>query len=357
MNATTSKTPVFLVFLLLAGLVVSGCSTRKTSISDSTAEGYGVERIDRESMTSAERFTYDYRSAALARMQEDDSTPLSKEMLIKTAKTAIGTPYVPGGESTDGFDCSGFVQWAYKHVGVKLPRTAREQATAGTPVRKFEDMVAGDIVAFKHPRRGYHTGIYVGDGKFIHSPRKRTRVRINSLDDPYFSSTFLGARRIDVDDNDLEAAQTLLAAYESQKGRLHQTRTDAQPSKKAVVSERKASKKAGLSRKALKKAEKSTKNSPSSRASKASKVDKASKSAKATQATRSSQATNKKSKSKAVASVSQKKTERSSKASTSKPSSSKVTSTKASGVKVASAKTKATSSKKAPSTKKSSSKK
>lgn len=218
MNANTRKTPFFVVFLLLAGVVVSGCATRKTSTSDSTAEGYGVESDkDRETMTSAERFAYDYRSAALARMQEDESVPLSKALLIETAKTAIGTPYVRGGSSTDGFDCSGFVQWAFKHVGVKLPRTAREQSTVGTPVRNFDDMVAGDIVAFKHPRRGYHTGIYVGDGKFIHSPRKRNVVRINSLDDPYFSSTFMGARRLNVsNEGDIEAAEKMLAAYANQ---------------------------------------------------------------------------------------------------------------------------------------------
>lgn len=62
----------------------------------------------------------------------------------------------------------------------------------GKRITRVEDMRAGDIVAFRHPRRGYHTGIYVGDGKFIHSPRRRSTVRITSLDDPYFSGTFLG---------------------------------------------------------------------------------------------------------------------------------------------------------------------
>jgi hypothetical protein len=71
-------------------------------------------------------------------------------------------------------------------------------------------MRAGDIVAFRHPRRGYHTGIYVGDGKFIHSPHRRTSVRITSLDDPYFSKSFLSARRVNV-----EGSENLVAQAES----------------------------------------------------------------------------------------------------------------------------------------------
>ena len=119
-------------------------------------------------------------------------------VLMKTAWSALGTPYVYGGTTPSGFDCSGFVQWTYKHVGVNLPRTAREQSTFGTPIKKKEELRVGDIVAFRHPRRGYHTGIYIGEGKFIHSPRRRSVVKVNSLDDAYFRQTYLGARRVDL---------------------------------------------------------------------------------------------------------------------------------------------------------------
>ena len=131
-------------------------------------------------------------------------------VLMKTAWSALGTPYVRGGTTPSGFDCSGFVQWTYKHVGVTLPRTAREQSTVGVPVKKKEEMRVGDIVAFRHPRRGYHTGIYIGEGKFIHSPRTRSVVKVNSLDDAYFRRTFLGARRIDLSGRDqIGMAETL----------------------------------------------------------------------------------------------------------------------------------------------------
>lgn len=142
-----------------------------------------------------------------ARESQDSNRPASRRQLMRTARSAIGTPYVPGGTSLNGFDCSGFVCWAYRSVGVKLPRTAREQSCVGQKVGRIENLREGDIVTFRHPRRGYHTGIYVGDGKFIHSPRRHTTVRVNSLTDPYFCSTFTGARRINMSGNENLVAQ------------------------------------------------------------------------------------------------------------------------------------------------------
>lgn len=135
--------------------------------------------------------------------------------VVNHAKRAIGTPYVLGGSAPGGFDCSGLVKWAYNRIGVDLPRTAREQSTVGQKINDVKDMQAGDIVAFRHPKRGYHTGIYVGDGKFIHSPRKRSRVKINSLSDPYFNSTLLGARRVAMDGSPVLVAdaQSKLGEY------------------------------------------------------------------------------------------------------------------------------------------------
>lgn len=155
--------------------------------------------------------------------KEKENDPRTGQKLLKKAKSAIGTPYVFGGTTLDGFDCSGFVKWAYNSVGVQLPRTAQEQSVVGKKIKKIEDMRAGDIVAFRHPRRGYHTGIYVGDGKFIHSPRKRTRVRINSLSDPYFSQTLLGARRVKLDatENLLAQAESRLEKYMTRKNIRH----------------------------------------------------------------------------------------------------------------------------------------
>ncbi|MFT4302083.1 MAG: C40 family peptidase [Desulfovibrio sp.] len=175
--------------LMMGCILAFGCAAKNSPREDS------INSIH------AERFRRSYEAAFDSNQQE------SGQQLLRKARSAIGTPYVRGGTSPDGFDCSGFVCWTYKSVGVQLPRTAREQSVIGQRITNVEDMRAGDIVAFRHPRRGYHTGIYVGDGKFIHSPRKRTSVRINSLDDPYFKNTFLGARRVKVDGSETMVAQ------------------------------------------------------------------------------------------------------------------------------------------------------
>ena len=168
---------------------------------------------DPYSTQAEQRFRRSYEAAF------DNNEQQGNQQLLRKARSAIGTPYVPGGMSPGGFDCSGFVCWAYKSVGVNLPRTAREQSVVGKRINNVEDMQVGDIVAFRHPRRGYHTGIYVGDGKFIHSPHRRTTVRINSLDDPYFKGTFLGARRIKTDgsENLVAEAESRLNDYAEEK--------------------------------------------------------------------------------------------------------------------------------------------
>lgn len=151
-----------------------------------------------------------------------ENNPAKGTKLVNKAKSAIGTPYVYGGAAPGGFDCSGLVKWAYNSVGVKLPRTAREQSVVGKKVENIKDMRAGDIVAFRHPKRGYHTGIYLGDGKFVHSPRRRTHVRINSLSDPYFNSTLLGARRVNLDgsENLIAQSEERLREYVAEKSQL-----------------------------------------------------------------------------------------------------------------------------------------
>ena len=216
--------------LLLGCGLVFGCAAQK---SGEAAEQARVERF---------RHSYE---ASLNAEQE-----LAGQKLLRHARSAIGTPYVLGGSNPGGFDCSGFVHWAYKNVGVKLPRTAREQSVVGEKICNIEDMRAGDIVAFRHPKRGYHTGIYVGDGKFIHSPRKRTRVRINSLSDPYFSNTLLGARRVTIGsgENLVAQAESRLAAYsETRKNGKATSVASAASSKSGKAAKAQRATKAGKS--------------------------------------------------------------------------------------------------------------
>lgn len=180
-----------LLIALLAFFLVSGCAPT-------------VSRQQAPLTAAAPSFSQSAATPSLSDIfASSENDGFSKEaffshlVLMKSAWAAIGTPYVRGGVTPAGFDCSGFVQWTYRHVGVDLPRTAREQSAVGEAIKKKEELRVGDIVAFRHPRRGYHTGIYIGEGKFIHSPRTRSVVKVSSLDDAYFRSTFLGARRID----------------------------------------------------------------------------------------------------------------------------------------------------------------
>lgn len=92
-------------------------------------------------------------------------------------------------------DCSGFTQHVFRQsCNVSLPRSASQQYEVGQPTAK-EDLLRGDLVFFKS-RRGWHVGIYTGDGNFIHSPNRRSAVKISSLSAAYYKRTYLGARRL-----------------------------------------------------------------------------------------------------------------------------------------------------------------
>lgn len=115
--------------------------------------------------------------------------------IITTSMDYIGVPYVFGGTTPSGFDCSGYVQYVFAHAGISLPRTADVQYEVGTPVSTAE-LVPGDLVFFTTYTYGAsHVGIYVGDGNFIHASSSRG-VTISSLSQAYYSSHYIGARRI-----------------------------------------------------------------------------------------------------------------------------------------------------------------
>ncbi len=114
--------------------------------------------------------------------------------LTRNAMRFIGTPYVFGGTSPGGFDCSGYVQHVFAMLGVPLPRTADAQYYAGHPTRG--GMAAGDLVFFQTYESGpSHVGIYLGHGRFIHSSSSRG-VMISSISERYWSARYLGAKRV-----------------------------------------------------------------------------------------------------------------------------------------------------------------
>ena len=108
---------------------------------------------------------------------------------VDLASTFMGTPYVWGGESPKGFDCSGLVQYVYKQLGVDLPRHSSDQAKAGVPVA-IADLKKGDLVFFGSPVD--HVGIYAGDGKMVVAPHTGDVVKLQDVD----FSRVTAARRV-----------------------------------------------------------------------------------------------------------------------------------------------------------------
>jgi cell wall-associated NlpC family hydrolase len=117
--------------------------------------------------------------------------------LIATALALRGTPYLNGGSEPErGFDCSGFVQWVFARHGLTLPREVRDQYDEGQRIARG-DVQAGDLVFFHTVSRGAsHVGIALGAGEFVHAPSSRGVVRVERYTSAYWSSRWVGARRV-----------------------------------------------------------------------------------------------------------------------------------------------------------------
>ncbi|MHB1056813.1 MAG: C40 family peptidase [Rhodanobacter sp.] len=136
-------------------------------------------------------------AAAPVTASSGDITDLRKA-LIAMAMKLRDTRYVRGGrDPSTGFDCSGFVRYVFAHaVGMQLPNNSASQFLAGLKVKRA-DMQPGDLVFFRThgKRRISHVGIYISDGRFIHSPSAGKSVEISSLSESYWAKRFAGAKR------------------------------------------------------------------------------------------------------------------------------------------------------------------
>lgn len=117
--------------------------------------------------------------------------------VVQLAKKYLGTPYVYGGSSPSGFDCSGFTSFIYKQLGYSINRTAHAQLSNGIAVSKNE-LQPGDLVMFKREGNSqvHHVGIYAGDGMMIHSPQTGDVVKYTSINTGYYNNVYYAARRI-----------------------------------------------------------------------------------------------------------------------------------------------------------------
>lgn len=144
-------------------------------------------------------FTVPSSAEAAAAQAAAKSTASSKgQEIVDYAMGFVGSPYVYGGSSPKGFDCSGFTSYVYRHFGYKLNRSAAGQLDNGVAVSKSE-LQPGDLVMFKRgssKKRASHVGLYIGGGKFVHASTAKVGVIVSSLNSDYYTTGFVGARRI-----------------------------------------------------------------------------------------------------------------------------------------------------------------
>ena len=110
----------------------------------------------------------------------------------------VGYPYVYGGSSPSGFDCSGFTSYIYKQFGYSLNRSASNQLDNGTAV-SMSELQPGDLVIFKKgssSKRATHVGIYIGNSQFVHASTSRVGVIVSGMSEAYYTTGFVGGRRI-----------------------------------------------------------------------------------------------------------------------------------------------------------------
>jgi len=190
--------------------VAEALDTQKSylsSIRDDVARLIAEER-ERQERIAAERAR---RVAAALRAQQRRTTAgpqvdVSKlggahSGVVLVAMKYLGVPYVWGGATPSGFDCSGLVQYCYAQLGVQVPRTARDQYFAGTriPADRLDLLRPGDLVFFAYksdPEQIHHVGIYAGGGSYIHAPQTGDVVRVSSLQERITSrGDYVGASR------------------------------------------------------------------------------------------------------------------------------------------------------------------
>ncbi len=136
--------------------------------------------------------------------QKDDHNPVAKNrksdnmgfIAARTAERFVGIPYRWGGNTVvDGMDCSGFTRAVYNLCGVNIPRTSYEQYKVGQSVKK-DELVDGDLVFFGSAENQItHVGIYVGDNKFVHAPKRGDDIKISTINENGFAKRFIGAKR------------------------------------------------------------------------------------------------------------------------------------------------------------------
>ncbi|WP_454254861.1 C40 family peptidase [Pseudomonas sp. Marseille-Q8238] len=192
--------PIALSVLLVA--CASQAPQPQVSVADSRS-GSGSSFVFSPSTVQAEVANDELSVEQLAEFSDHKpyELPSFADSILEHGMSLIGTKYRFGGRSAQtGFDCSGFVGYLFsEEAGIQLPRSTREMINLDAPLVSRTDLEPGDVIFFNNRGRGRvsHAGIYLGDDQFIHSSSSRSGgVRIDSLDDSYWSRSYMEAKRV-----------------------------------------------------------------------------------------------------------------------------------------------------------------
>lgn len=174
-----------------AAIVIIGKQNGFVIVNHNGQNAYMAE----EYITYITRAEYDAYYAAPVQTQTASSTTGSQ--IVNTAMQYIGVPYVYGGTTPSGFDCSGFTSYVYAKFGYALNRTAAGQASNGSVVASKADLQPGDLLLFQSSDCAGigHVGIYIGNGNMVHAPKPGSSVKVTSINSSYYTSRYVGARR------------------------------------------------------------------------------------------------------------------------------------------------------------------
>ena len=150
--------------------------------------GYSINR------TATAQLATGYDDSYSSGSSSSSSTSLGTQ-IANYGMSFVGYPYVYGGTSPSGFDCSGFVQYIYRQFGYSINRTATAQLANGYYV-SYDSLIPGDLVFFGSGSSASHVGMYIGGGEFVHAANSRSGVKISSLSESWYAARYIGARRI-----------------------------------------------------------------------------------------------------------------------------------------------------------------
>lgn len=193
------KTPIKTLPGIFALCVLAACSTGNMNASINREYNRKMDHINIATYDmSSPDGVYDDPNLFFSMLANGTELSQQQRALVEFGRQYLGATYVYGSTNPgEGFDCSGYTQYAYKHVlNINLPRTAAQMSQVGVQVTP-NDLKAGDLVFFNTSGANFsHVGIYIGEGKFFHASTKQSAIVIGDMAAPYFSSRYNGARRI-----------------------------------------------------------------------------------------------------------------------------------------------------------------